>query len=290
MAGLLVSGLAVVRVYGFTVEPVIFSAVSSTLVLCLLSAFLSRRIGMSRLAGWFEAVALIGLSGAAAMVLLCALTILSGSYVDAYLAQADAALGFYWLGASKWLLAHPTLTAIAMPVYRSFGWQPALIFGLLFWSRRDDRAWQLLTAGLLALVLCVAVFPFAPAEGPFMRSGAKLEDFGPIANIGSLQSGSVIHAVKDEGSRVIGANFKGGLISFPSYHAAAALMFVWATWPLRGWKWLFLALNVGVAASATVVGNHYLVDILLGLAVGAGSVALAHHLNAELYPKSQNRG
>ena len=81
---------------------------------------------------------------------------------------------------------------------------------------------------------------------------------------------------------MIGASFRGGLISIPSYHAAAALMFAWAAWPLRGWKWLFLALNTGVAASATVVGNHYLVDIVAGVAVGAASIVLARHLNPQL--------
>jgi len=275
MIGTLVAAsVAVSAVFGFTVDPALRSTISGTLLFFLLTAYLARRIGLDRLAGWFETMALLGLSGAAGMIVLCALTVLSGPYADAILARADAALGFHWINAAQWLAARPSLTNVAIAVYHSFSWQPPIVLGILFLTGRGERAWKLTNAGLIALLVCLTIFPFAPAAGPFFRSGARLADFGALADTGAYQSGTVIHFVKDGGRRLIDRSFRGGLISIPSYHVAAATIFAWALWPTRT-RWIFLLLNFGVTVAAIVVGNHYFVDVLAGIAVGVVSIWIA---------------
>ena len=123
---------------------------------------------------------------------------------------------------------------------------------------------------MMATLICAAVFPFLPAEGPVLHFGVKLT--GHLADGNAVNAGAALHAFKD-GYKVIDNGVKGGIVSLPSYHAASAVVIAWGAWstPLR---WPLFALNIVMALSAVVVGNHYLVDILAGMAVGAVALQL----------------
>ena len=64
-----------------------------------------------------------------------------------------------------------------------------------------------------------------------------------------------------------------GLISFPSFHAAGALLVTWALRRCRWWLWGVVALiNVGQIDATVMLGLHYAVDLvgtamLLGLSL-----------------------
>jgi membrane-associated phospholipid phosphatase len=65
-----------------------------------------------------------------------------------------------------------------------------------------------------------------------------------------------------------------GLITFPSFHVAWALLLTWA---FRGRRWLFAAaviLNSLVVASTMTTGWHYFSDLLGGAAVALAAMAL----------------
>ena len=69
-----------------------------------------------------------------------------------------------------------------------------------------------------------------------------------------------------------------GLIAFPSYHTANAILFVWALWPLRLLRPVMLALNALLIASTPLAGAHYLVDLIGGALVAAGAIFLTSRL------------
>ena len=66
-----------------------------------------------------------------------------------------------------------------------------------------------------------------------------------------------------------------GYVSFPSYHTAAALLFVWAIWPLRWLRIPVVVLNVALILGALLMGSHYLIDIIGGAVVALLSIQLA---------------
>jgi len=66
-----------------------------------------------------------------------------------------------------------------------------------------------------------------------------------------------------------------GLVSFPGFHAAAAVMLGWGYWSLPWLRWLFLALNVAMTLSAIPIGGHDLADILAGILVAVLSILCA---------------
>jgi hypothetical protein len=60
-----------------------------------------------------------------------------------------------------------------------------------------------------------------------------------------------------------------GLISFPSFHAACAIIYVWATWRTPGLNWLFVFGNALMLAATPVHGSHYMIDVIAGVGVAA---------------------
>jgi membrane-associated phospholipid phosphatase len=65
-----------------------------------------------------------------------------------------------------------------------------------------------------------------------------------------------------------------GLVSFPSFHVAGALL---VTWAFRHRQRIFIpliVLNTGLALSTVITGEHYVVDVLAAVTLVAVSVAL----------------
>jgi membrane-associated phospholipid phosphatase len=61
------------------------------------------------------------------------------------------------------------------------------------------------------------------------------------------------------------------LISFPSFHTAAALAVTWALRRQSRWIWIPIALvNVGLVSATILLGLHYVTD-LIGTAVLLGA-------------------
>ena len=54
-----------------------------------------------------------------------------------------------------------------------------------------------------------------------------------------------------------------GLISFPSFHTAAALAVTWSLRRQRFWIWMPIALvNVGLVSATVFLGLHYVTDLI----------------------------
>ena len=233
------------------------------------AALLLRRYGHSRTSDAMEATGLVYGQGFLLLFLLFPLTAMSAPFADDALAGIDRFLGFDWPSFASLFVGRRFAQWALVVVYHSFIWQPLVIVLSLFASGRDDRAWQFVTAGTLAALITGLLFPFAPALGAFVHYGVEPGAFPKLQS--GWQFAPVLHAIKDEGVRLITPQMFSGVVSFPSYHAAAALIFAWAMWPFRA-RWLFVVLNIGVCASALIVGAHYFIDILAGLAVGGAAI------------------
>jgi membrane-associated phospholipid phosphatase len=194
-------------------------------------------------------------------------------YRDAELFGLDRWLGFdprvylEFVAGSRWLAALYPL------VYLSMVYQPAVVFVALMLTRRLDRLHDFAIALGVSLVITIAVFALFPAVGWYAYLGIdpaaypRLQLFWNFAeHLENVRSGA-LHAVPLADLR--------GIISFPSYHTAAAVLAIWAVWPIRLARWPMLILNALMVAAAPVEGAHYLVDLVGGAAVGACSVAAA---------------
>ena len=145
-------------------------------------------------------------------------------------------------------------------VYQSILAQAFLlvIIGSIFrpGERNKEFTWIL----LVSMSIMVVVSTFTPA----------------IGKVGQLGSGYVdaIHAIRSGAWRVFTYARAEGIVTFPSYHAALAIIFVYiSTRPdLRVVAIPFALLNFLMLLSIPPIGGHYLVDLLGGAAVALVSI------------------
>jgi hypothetical protein len=201
--------------------------------------------------------------------------------VDASLVTADRALGLDWLAWLEFYRRNPWVLWPSNFAYSSMFFQFALVPLVLFWSGRARRGWAMIGAWALAGALSCAVFPFFPTHGPFVYFGLP-EGYLPDLKIRwPWQYGAVIDQVRAGVPVDIGQTM-GGLIEFPSFHAAAAVIFSWAILPVRRLRWAVLALNIAMIAAIPIRGAHYFVDVLGGIAVAILAIGIANAFYTQL--------
>ncbi len=93
-----------------------------------------------------------------------------------------------------------------------------------------------------------------------------------------------ILAVRDDPNFVLRLEQVSGIISFPSVHAAVAVLCSWAAWPIRWIRFPLILWNTLMMLSAITEGGHYIVDIIAGIGVAGFSIAvvLNHSRNGRL--------
>jgi membrane-associated phospholipid phosphatase len=198
---------------------------------------------------------------------------------DSLFDALDRALGFDWSALSVFVSARPTLSTIFRAAYMSLTLQTsiavlALAFsGQLLWLR------VFILSFILAALVTIAISAVLPGVGAWGHRGTL--PVGPDAMIPITRtSPPVFYALRDGTLRQLMAVGAEGIITFPSLHAALALILIIAMWPIAGLRWLAIATNAVMIASTPIDGAHYLVDILAGLAIALVCVTAARALAA----------
>jgi membrane-associated phospholipid phosphatase len=186
---------------------------------------------------------------------------------DAALARADALFfGFDRRTFAAAILSSRWLSDVMRFAYGSIFFQPFLLLVLLNVSGRDDRARRFLGAWFVALIVATAIFPFVPAisNPPY--------EMGWVKSLLRIRSGEL---------RVFDADALTGMIAFPSFHAAAAVLLAWG---YRGFGLVgvpMVILNALMIVSAIPGGGHYLVDLIAGAIVAAAAIPLGSWLTRD---------
>jgi membrane-associated phospholipid phosphatase len=68
-----------------------------------------------------------------------------------------------------------------------------------------------------------------------------------------------------------------GIVSFPSFHAASAVLYLWALWPVRGLGVASAVMNVLMIIATPVIGAHYVIDVIGGIALAMVSIWAAKY-------------
>ncbi|WHO40213.1 phosphatase PAP2 family protein [Sphingobium sp. AP49] len=240
---------------------------------------LALRFGLPR-SGWRHAgavahfstyvglFALISVMGAAASYPVAAVT---HGYADATLQRIDLALGFDWLAWYRLTAAHQGLQFLETAAYRSIYVTPAL---LLWWMARageQERAWRFIATFWLAAVLTLLLFSLMPAVGPFSYLWHAPIHYMPESEL--WQQG-LIPALRVHAVHAIDLGQLRGIVSAPSFHTAAAVLYIAAGWRIAALRWPVVVLNGAMLLSTPVEGTHYLIDMILGLGVALTALAL----------------
>jgi hypothetical protein len=195
--------------------------------------------------------------------------------LDIELARLDALLfGFEWDAAARWVAGHPALDHVLQAAYFSSAPQAAAILLIGSIARPADRNGEFFWSFGIGLILTCAVFIFTPALGKGGQVGGYME---PLTTIRSGMWGVLDYSRAE------------GIITFPSFHATLAILFVNAVRRNRWALLVFVPLNALLIAATPTIGGHYLVDVPAGAIVAIASIAVTRALRRRL-PLSLRRG
>jgi membrane-associated phospholipid phosphatase len=199
---------------------------------------------------------------------------------DEALATADRALGLNWLDMYHWLTRHPTIEASAHTVYGSLGPEVLILLVALELLGHHNQARAFLLWFMVSTIATVGIGALIPAAGAFVYYHLPAASTtGYVAQWADLRDGTL---------RTINPFNYQGLVVFPSFHAALAVLCAYAARPLRTLKIPLLALNLLIILSSPAMGGHYFIDIIAGVILAALTISLPGHFLSGIWRLKKN--
>jgi membrane-associated phospholipid phosphatase len=195
----------------------------------------------------------------------------SGALWDPAFRAWDLALGFDAPSFFAFLEDRPFVAALNEAMYHSL--IPQLVAALLAlaWYGMRYEMRVLIFASIasgLAAILVSAAFPamgnlYDPADYPNLGSSAAWLHRGDIAG---LRDGSL---------RTLDIGAMQGIVTFPSYHAALATLYIAAFRGLPVLRWVGGGWALLTLLSTPAGGGHYLIDVIAGVALALAALRAA---------------
>jgi membrane-associated phospholipid phosphatase len=130
----------------------------------------------------------------------------------------------------------------------------------------------------LTLIMTLLISTFTPAVGTYYGLGVDPAQYTSLdATMYQAQLRDML-ALRDGSLRHLELFKITGIVSFPSFHAASAVLYVWALWPVRYVGGAAVVLNLLMMASTPVIGAHYMIDVFGGVALAVIGIWLAKYL------------
>jgi membrane-associated phospholipid phosphatase len=185
---------------------------------------------------------------------------------DHVLARADALLGFDWPATSAWMSSHPWLLATLTYAYTTILWQPFVIMFLASVNAPGSANGEFVWTFLLSALVAIAVSGLVPALGYEGVIGSPHID--------------ALRQIRAGAWTVLDIRNVDGIITFPSFHAAVGILYVYSVRRIRWALCLLGPLNLLLILSTPTVGGHYFVDVIAGILTAALAIALTHGIRA----------
>lgn len=212
--------------------------------------------------------------GLASAMLSYSAAVVKRPLVDAAMLRADKAIGYDWYTYMSFMAASPALSDILTFAYNSLFWQMFIITLMAGWSRDRTQLQQIITAHMMVLMMTIGLFCLWPVTTAWVHlriddetlQSLQLVRGGWPQQLLDLRAGRVTEVVPM-------MNF--GIIGFPSYHCAAGLINIWASWRYPWLRWPMISLAATMILSTPINGGHYIVDLIGAVFVAIIGVWLA---------------
>ncbi len=199
---------------------------------------------------------------------------------DGALATADRSLGLNWLDMFHWLGRHPAIEAFAHAVYVSLGPETLFLFVALELLGHHNHARAFLLWIIVATIAVLGIGTLTPAAGAFVYYHLPVASTtGYVSQWADLRNGTL---------RTIDPFNNQGLVVFPSFHAALAVLCACAARPLRIVKIPLLALNLLVILASPAMGGHYFIDIFAGIFLAGLTISLPGYTLSGMWRLKKN--
>jgi hypothetical protein len=197
------------------------------------------------------------------------------SLKDAYFAAADAAVGLNWIEFLYWLNDRPTLTKILNAVYLSIFAQAVVLVPTLVASGEYRRLYTSILAFQISGIICVTFACIVPAIGAYDYFKITAATHHPDIVLATMDSHVQDVLRLRSNLPVIPLDNLQGILVFPSFHAALAILLAWAFWCVPVARWIGLLTNAMMLAATPISGGHYFVDIPAGILIAVLAITLS---------------
>src|SRR5262249_42078648 len=186
--------------------------------------------------------------------------------IDHALDVMDKSAGLDWRALLGWMNDSPILFAVLRPIYLSLTLQMTTAVLCLAFTGRHLWLRVYTLAFLFAALATIALSAALPAIGVWPHyglTGTASPNLVPTVST----SWPVFLGLRDGSFRTLVAVGSEGIITFPSLHAALAVILIGALWPIRRLRWLILAVNAVMLAATPIDGSHYFIGGWAGIAI-----------------------
>ena len=184
--------------------------------------------------------------------------------LDEYLVAVDRATGLDWPAMHRWLDVLPVVNIVLGIFYISMTIQIVVLLLVLNFRGQTGRSHELVWLFALMGMGCVLFSGPWPTGGAFYHF--KVEPVRDYVN--------VFTGLRDGTFDAIDLWQLQGVVQFPSFHTALAILYAYAS---RGIPILFpltIAINLMVIAATPAIGGHHFVDLWGGAAIAFGAIML----------------
>lgn len=197
---------------------------------------------------------------------------------DATLLAFDRAIGFDFRSLLNFVNDRTWLIFILAAGYRAISWPICVIVVALPLAGHYRRTSEYICAFMLALIATTCISALVPAIGVYSVMGLAASDFPNIVPQGYYDTLRDAPLLREGSLRVLDLFHLAGVVTFPSFHAAAAVLYAWALWPLRWLRPLNLLCNGAMLVATPVGGGHFIADVIAGMAVAVASIHAARRI------------
>jgi len=203
---------------------------------------------------------------------------------DTNLLAMDRALGLDFR-AYLALVNRPGLIDALAVTYDSIRWQLVLIVVVVPLLGHYRRAAEFSLGFGLTLAITTLISTLFPATGVYETVGLHSADhpnFEPSVYNATLRE---LPLVRDGTVKLLDAFQLGPLLTFPSFHAISAVLYMWVLWPIRWVRGIGVLWNGVMMAATPIGGGHYFVDVFAGVVLAIASIWVIKRIGALLAPE-----
>ncbi|CAM8643855.1 phosphatase PAP2 family protein [Sphingobium cupriresistens] len=201
----------------------------------------------------------------------------AGPLWDARLAGWDRAMGLDWLAWMRWLDSHPLLATPLNLAYRTLIPQMIVLILILGLCGRLAALRTTIQAAMIAGLAIILLSGLMPAVAAYVHYGLHPADYPHLRPAAAFVHMADITGLRDGSLRLLSLDHMEGIITFPSYHGALAVIFCWgfsrATIMTARYGGMMVATLTLIATP--VDGAHYFSDVIAGAVIAGLSLCVA---------------
>jgi hypothetical protein len=208
---------------------------------------------------------------------------------DPWLLSSSAAIGFDYRALLEWIAARPPLGELLKLAYLSSGPMTYVAPVILAWTRQNRRLRRFVTLYALVLTLCVSIAILLPSEGYALYAPLPADLARRLPPGAATFYGAVAEAYRSGALRVLDPSHFDGVVVFPSFHTAMALLTVYALWETPILRVAAVALGGAVLLSVVPIGGHYVWDVVAAVVLFAGALPIARRCETRFVADQASR-